>query len=214
MREILPLFAVPVYKDFVVNQKQKEIINFLDNAKFLSSEDEGSQLTYITEDYQILNNDVFDSLLEEIKQKFSYYSEEIIGIDVSKDIEFYILASWGVKILPGGKGRIHKHAISFFSGVCYLDVDENSSMITFHNDDCPNLFYSQLPLPIKETHYNEYNAELWRMPVKQNQIIFFPSNLKHSIEINSSFKRRYSIAFDFFVKGSLKRGSHGFLELK
>ena len=63
--------------------------------------------------------------------------------------------------------------------------------------------YRQLVLnPLKEKQ-NIFNTPLNVLEPKDNEILMFPSELTHQVEPNMSKERRYSIAFNAFVKGTL-----------
>ena len=45
------------------------------------------------------------------------------------------------------------------------------------------------------------NAETYVVDLKEGTIVIFPSHLEHSVEKNWSPERRYSLAFNFYVRG-------------
>ena len=47
-----------------------------------------------------------------------------------------------------------------------------------------------------------YNSKTWWMPVQDNSVIFFPSNLSHEVTKNKTDRTRVSLAFNCFIKGT------------
>ena len=47
-----------------------------------------------------------------------------------------------------------------------------------------------------------YNSKTWWMPVQDNSVIFFPSNLSHEVMKNKTDRTRVSLAFNCFIKGT------------
>jgi len=73
--------------------------------------------------------------------------------------------------------------------------------IVFHS---PYNVYSLNPIiniPFKK--WNQYNSKVWTLPVKENQLLLFSSNLSHSVEQNKSSETRICLAFNILVKGDL-----------
>jgi ectoine hydroxylase-related dioxygenase (phytanoyl-CoA dioxygenase family) len=60
---------------------------------------------------------------------------------------------------------------------------------------------------------NNINAENYIVKVKEGTIVIFPSHLEHSVEKNISNDKRYSIAFNFYVRGKFGKEEYE-LEIK
>jgi ectoine hydroxylase-related dioxygenase (phytanoyl-CoA dioxygenase family) len=56
-------------------------------------------------------------------------------------------------------------------------------------------------------------AEKYILNVKEGTIVIFPSHLEHSVEKNNSNENRYSIAFNFYVRGKFGKEEYE-LEIK
>jgi hypothetical protein len=84
----------------------------------------------------------------------------------------------------GSKLLSHKHPGNIISGVIYLAVDENSSVIAFEN---PNPYIGFT----RRNGQTEYNAEFSSIKPKLGSCIIFPSWLSHSsgLSINESNER-------------------------
>ena len=54
---------------------------------------------------------------------------------------------------------------------------------------------------------------MYKLQLDEGKVVIFPSHLEHKVEKNLSKEKRYSIAFNFFVKGKFGREEY-ILELK
>ncbi len=104
--------------------------------------------------------------------------------------ELQITTSWSNIQNSGSKLLDHMHPNSKISGCIYLNVDENSSKIYFHNPN-PYVIFEDF------THSTPYNHHYYWLQPKNNQLIMFPSWLKHgSNEEENKTDGRISIAFN------------------
>ena len=58
---------------------------------------------------------------------------------------------------------------------------------------------------IEAEEYNLYNSSDWIYPVKNNQLIIFPSYLRHKVKKNIENKTRISLSFNVFLKGEISK---------
>jgi uncharacterized protein (TIGR02466 family) len=84
----------------------------------------------------------------------------------------------------------HTHPGSSISGVMYLNVDENSSHISFHN---PNPFSNFM----SKNNNSFFNCDFQDIKPKTGCLIIFPSWLQHSsgLSINQS-EERVALSFN------------------
>jgi len=84
----------------------------------------------------------------------------------------------------------HNHPNSFFSAVFYIKSPENSGNLIFERSD-----------PLREwleiNSVNEKNSNFATFKPKPNDLIIFPSYLKHKVEQNNTDDDRISISFNF-----------------
>ena len=112
------------------------------------------------------------------------------------DIEAYVTQSWLNWTKPGQWHHKHAHQNSLYSGVLYIDVENDRDRISFYQDG-----YQQLKPRYKE--WNRWNSSSWWLPVKTGSIILFPSSLTHMVETVPGEvigKERISLAFNTFAK--------------
>ena len=50
---------------------------------------------------------------------------------------------------------------------------------------------------------NIWNSSNWELPTKAGDLILFPSYLTHSVPKNESNEKRISLAFNYFLEGTL-----------
>lgn len=87
----------------------------------------------------------------------------------------------------------HDHQKSILSGVFYVDVpNENMGDIYFHRDDNAEFFITSRI----EKNPNSFNENTISIRPKTNQLLLFPSWIKHSVGRNESNSERISIAFN------------------
>jgi uncharacterized protein (TIGR02466 family) len=94
---------------------------------------------------------------------------------------------------PGGFNTLHDHAGSVFSGVYYVDADEDQGAIVFERGDSAHYF-----LPKIEKR-NYFNSSACGYKSKTSALYIFPSWLKHRVEPNNSTRDRISISFNYGV---------------
>ena len=139
-------------------------------------------------------------LREEPLERVSKRIEECVteyAQDVWKaEIDPFVTQSWLNWTKPGQYHHKHVHSNSLYSGVFYLDVEDDRDRIYFYQDG-----YKQLKPTYKE--WNRWNSESWWLPTKQDQIVIFPSSLTHMVETVPGEvigKERVSLAFNTFAK--------------
>lgn len=134
-----------------------------------------------------------------------------VGFKINKSLNFYLktnnlplayITSLWVNINPPSTYNLkHSHPGSTFSGTYYIQTPKNShSYLTFwrdrsfsdYNMSPLNNTSSSLPKP-------EYRSSHNITPVEDN-VIFFPSYLEHSVEENMSTEDRISISFNTTIK--------------
>ena len=112
------------------------------------------------------------------------------------EIDPFVTQSWLNWTKPGQYHHKHAHPNSLYSGVLYLDVEDDRDRIYFYQDR-----YQQLKPTYKE--WNRWNSESWWLPTKQGQMVIFPSSLTHMVQTVPGEvigKDRVSLAFNTFAK--------------
>jgi len=187
------LFGVPIYSSEVDPISSKSI-DYIVNLPF-----ERMENGFITNDVTLLDNPNCLEIRNKVLNAFDDYVYNLLKI--KPETEFYMTTSWAVKFLPGGSAHEHSHVNSLFSGVLYLKAAEETGQITFHKHQ-KYLNFSSPTISLEFSEQNTFNSSTWSITPIENQIIIFPSNVMHSVEINNSKDDRISVAFNMFVRGN------------
>ena len=123
-------------------------------------------------------------------------------LGASNNVEFCLLNSWINKHHKGDYGQLHNHQNSLMSGCLYLQVNKHTGGIRFYkNNSWTNLL--PLSVAIEYEKFNHINAQYYTIAPTQGSIVIFPSHLEHMIEKNVSDEIRCSLAFNFYVRGTI-----------
>lgn len=195
--ELEPLFSSPLIKTKVlcddIKKVQQDII--------FNHHEHNSVLDEIT-----LNKNAVDGLENDNRfVKIKNQIEEIIKfilVDLysTTEIDYYLSSMWSTCCLPGESGEIHFHSNSFYSGVFY----------PFENTQSDICFYSpvqekfSLDITGNVDRWNQFNVGSYPVKPSQYDLLLFPSYLKHKVMKNNSSEKRYSLAFNVFIRGELK----------
>ena len=194
--QVFNFFPTPVFCNNInIDVDTKE---FLLNSSF---ERMTSNNGNMSENNFILDDEVCKDFVDKLFCQLELFADSYLRIDDSH-FEWYMQNSWVVEHNPNDFGHAHHHANSLISGVYYLDVPEHSGDITFHKPaGLTNIFHVSTDIPYKE--YTPINCATWSLTPREGDIILFPSHLLHSIGENTTNKLRYSLAFNFHIKGNL-----------
>ena len=199
--EVLPLFSQPVYIDTVQlddSMIQDAINTKCDYVLHDLVKNNGQQ----SDDIQWLqSHPEVKSLCEEYLDHYVY---NVLGISRQRHTLIH-QSSWVNKHVKGDRGGGHSHTNSMFSGVLYFKVPPNSGDLSFHVSSMFPTYVRQTVLPDIATS-NIYNMREVTIQPCEGMIIFFPSHLSHSIQESKSDELRYSMAFNYFMKGAFGCG--------
>jgi uncharacterized protein (TIGR02466 family) len=197
------LWPIPVYEaEIPVKQEWEDaVINLEYERTHINNSD-------ISKDRYILNN------IPDLKSDIENHCELFVRkyLTVEDNAKFYLQNSWCNIHGPNEYSQIHYHASSLLSGVYYPIVPKNSGGISFHkNGIYTNIFHQSIRFEYDEL--NNLTAEKYTLNINNGTIVLFPSHLEHSVERNNSNENRYSIAFNFYVKGKFGKEEYE-LEIK
>jgi uncharacterized protein (TIGR02466 family) len=146
----------------------------------------------ITTSNNVLDNNELKDIKEYIETHIQEYKQKIIS--PRYDNTLYITESWINYTNKNQSHHRHSHDNSLVSGVFYFNTVENDA-ITFYKKK------SGLSLSFDTETANVFNSLSYRLPVSNNMLILFPSELEHEVDINIQDKTRISLSFNVFVKG-------------
>lgn len=197
--QILPLFSSPVYVNEIEDIDLKKYLKLVKKCKWRISgekkEKELENLSFNSEDHTILENKEFKILKERIMKEFNIFKNDIMKYKNN----FRITTSWCTLSKKNQYSNLHKHTNSMFSGILYLNTNENDGDLYFENVNNRSFF-------IEPDVNNLYNSHSFNIVPKVGRIVFFPSELLHRIELNKTNSERISLAFNFFPVGKIGGG--------
>jgi len=132
-------------------------------------------------------NNVIKICLKELELKY----------DIKENCEFYADNSWININRYKDYNKSHFHRFSVLSSVFYVDVTDESSVITF---ETPNILQSSFEDPSYFNHRSGLTLTEISYPAQNNRLIFFPSWLKHRVAPNMSNNPRISIATNYGIR--------------
>lgn len=185
------LWPIPVYEaEIPVKQEWKDFTFNLEYERTHVNNSDISKNRYIL-------NDILD-LKKEIENNCELFVRKYLA--VKQNAKFYLQNSWSNIHRPNECSQIHYHGSSLISGVYYPILPKNSGKISFHkNGIYTNTFHQSIRFEYDEV--NNITAEKYVLDIREGTIVLFPSHLEHSVEKNNSNDNRYSIAFNFYVRG-------------
>lgn len=142
-------------------------------------------------------NPKYKNLIESIERIIDRSLKESL---LFTDLNCYVSAMWSTCTCPGESGEDHYHSNSYFSGVFY-PFDSTPSQLRFYS---PNHENYSLNVCGNINTWNPYNSASYDLQPQKNNLIFFPSYLKHRVLKNNSNIVRYSLAFNIYLRGTLK----------
>jgi len=191
---IYPLFASNVFVGSI-NEDLKELQK-IKKYDFIETKEDMSSGSYITKNQKILND--FPKVKNVIQKNFNEVKNEVL---MHRDTNFEITTSWGTKVLKDSFCQFHSHMNCLYSGILYFDeYDLDSGTLEFESPFITQQIYA---IP---SEYNIVNARVYGFKPKKNNLIFFPSYLRHRITKHLSKIERYSLSFNLMPVGKLGRG--------
>lgn len=143
----------------------------------------------------ILELENFIDLKKQLMNELNNFFHNVMNYES----DFKITTSWFTKSQNSQSSNYHNHNNSMFSGILYLQTDENSGDISF--EDFNNRRYK---LNVKE--YNIYNCTEYQIKPIEGLLILFPSEVHHKILKNNSNIVRHSLAFNIIPVGEIGSG--------
>jgi uncharacterized protein (TIGR02466 family) len=186
---IEPLFSIPIQFSNIDRVFTKKELNFFKTYENKTSKNTSN---YSSKNNYILNEKTLKTLKKEISNCINNYVNQIMCYE---NVDVYITQSWLNYTKQNEFHHVHEHPNSFLSGVLYLQTCEEDKIYFYKKK------YQQISPNIKT--WNSFNSSSWWFPVKNGDIILFPSELTHSVDIKKQDNTRISLAFNTFLKGTI-----------
>ena len=183
------LFPIPVQLSSLERKFTKQELIFIKSQENKTYLNEGNSTS---NNHNILEHKLLKNLKKIISNSVNIYAKEVLNYE---NVEFYITQSWLNYTKKSEYHHTHAHPNSIISGVLYINTCEEDKIYFYKNG------YNQISPKIKK--YNIYNSTSWWFPVKNGDIILFPSSTTHGVNVKEKNNVRISLAFNTFVKGVL-----------
>jgi len=181
--ELLQIFPKPVLITPYEKPISKEL-EFIRTLEWISQKANGN---FKSKDSYILKNEQLKDIKNFIVETVDKYCEKILNTKQ----RLVITQSWFNKNPTGSKHHEHVHPNSIISGVMYFQIVQTLPPIQFSKSNQDGVKLD----PIK---YNVLNSDTFLLPCKPGELLLFPSNLRHSVPINTGMPDRISLSFNTF----------------
>lgn len=189
--EVKPLFVEPYFRASIAGAITPEQIAWVKNLKMVPNTE-----NLISENLYIFEEPVMKSISDAVQEVLDLYAREVLCIPQ----RLYVTQSWSLVCNSNIGMHGHSHSNSIMSGsLYYCDLPEPPSWMVFTR----HVTYQQIDLQPDVAGRNIYNSPINRVMPRTNDVLLFSSRLTHLVEPNPTPERRYSIAFNTFVKGQL-----------
>tara|TARA_B100001250_G_scaffold76889_1_gene62996 strand:- start:372 stop:1004 length:633 start_codon:yes stop_codon:yes gene_type:complete len=205
--DLHPLFSTPLYVNHITDDEFSIVAQAVINTDCPSLNTyEGNG--YMSDDTVWLDNHT------DVKNIMEKYLDDYVHkqLAISKRHQLSHCTSWVNLHKPGDIGQSHVHSNSMFSGVLYVKVDRDSGPIRFQYPSMiPTYMTHQIEVDLDDN--NIYNMREAVINPNNKMILLFPSHLSHDIAPNQSTIDRYSMAFNYFLKGTFGNDAESRLSL-
>ena len=151
-----------------------------------------SQATSMTENCHVLDN----PNLKFLHKRLTFEIKAHCNMFLQHKDKFKITTSWFTKTKKDGYSDFHNHSNSMFSGVFYIQSNEETDKIAFSDFKT-----STWLLEFKEQ--NIYNSQKLLIPTYPGLLLIFPADVFHRIEPNVQSGERISMAFNVVPTGTI-----------
>lgn len=142
----------------------------------------------VTKNY--VNEDDINQLKQVIKHNAFKYLE-MIGYDISK-FDLKVPNLWLNEMQSGSTRDTHMHYGFTLSGTYYVELPQNSGNILFMNSSFINTCVPNTSIQ----NYTPFNSGTWSISPKEGDMLFWKSDLLHSVPPAKFDGIRRSIGFD------------------
>lgn len=189
--KVSPLFAAPIFRADLSSAISPEQIKYIQNLKMVRNRN-----NEISEDLYIFKHKQLASIGAAVQAALDVYASEVMGIAQ----ELYVTQSWALTNQPGVGMHAHSHSNSIISGsLYYCDLPKPDAKVIFDR----HTTYQQLELRPLVGKQNIYNTPVNAITPNAGEVLMFPSEINHMVEVNESNKPRRAIAFNAFIRGKI-----------
>lgn len=189
--EMMNLFAVPLYIGNLGRRFSEAELAFFERQL---RDSHAAVANFSTNNKQLLDEPAMADIRRIAQQHLDKYLEAVFN--TSNDVRLLVTQSWLTLTRKGQAHHEHTHPNSIASGVLYVNLAENDGINFYRNRD--NQWYE-----LERKADNYYNAGKYFIRTKVEDIIIFPSNVRHGVSAVTSEVDRISLAFNSFFSGGM-----------
>jgi len=192
IKYLIPFAGYPI---FVIKNEfnlKKEELSFLKNLKYKNHNSQNN--LKLSVDTNILELKKLQRLKKFIKNSLDLYVSNILEIKN----KFSFCQSWST--IQNGKAYHprHAHPNHIISSVYYAKAKETNLIFRINKSIIQDGFLFDYDIK----NYNFFNSDMYTIPLKTGDIIFFPGQLNHESAMNNE-KERIIVGSSFFIKGKI-----------
>ena len=194
--EVVPLFSKPVFLTELImsDEETKTLIDYYNKQDFYIARDEHETSCEITTNKNVLNDLLW--LNKKLEDRFEQFNKEILHYEN----KIGICNSWFTRTSKNQDTTYHHHANFMWTGSFYFGNDDNyDQYFSLRN-------FNNRPFYVPSKELNIYNADEWSWKIKNNMVIFFPSEMNHQLVKNKHNTIRKSLAFNMLPLGEINNG--------
>ena len=206
-QEIMPLHALPVYKEetnFVLTEEEMEVV--LNQEYRLST---GGKDVKITTSDTVLDNEKLNRVKIFILKRFNHYVENVLQIENC----FYVSQSWSAINGKDSTHHLHAHPNTILSCVYYAAANPDNGgelRLKMQRSRLQEGFY----FAYEKKEPNVFNSHATDIKVKTGDVVIFPGWVDHRTLPNKSDDERIIIGTNYFAVGKLgKEANKEFIEI-
>ena len=181
--ELLQIFPTPVF----ITKYEGELSKELKYVDYLPYKEQKGNANFKSKDTYLMEIEELKSIKDFFYESLNKYTKNISN----SDQRLVITQFWANKNPPGSKHHEHVHPNSILSGVFYLKQDKTLPPISFSKA-------IQHAMKLDPKKYNNLNSDTFFLSCTDGELILFPSNLVHSVPLNTGNEERISMSFNTF----------------
>jgi uncharacterized protein (TIGR02466 family) len=206
--EITPLFSTPLLKSHIgpldpITLAWLKRLDYPDSS--VAQYGNEDHLPQSERGFDVLNQPKLLNLQTLTKRAVDHFAYTVL--DVIDEVEFRLTTSWINKMDVGSDIELHNHANAVISGVYYPDVGPQSNGLTFKKNKQHLNSFPEHVRPDTKQNWSQYTSGEWTVQPVTGDVLIFPSHLEHIVAKSLDKQDRYSLAFNYFPKGSIGQNS-------
>lgn len=163
--------------------------------KSLILKEQSPKGNFLSSNKNILHDPIMGSVKEMLDNHVKHYTQKIWEISNN----FELQNSWLTINSSEAYHQSHNHANSIISLSYYIKIKSGNIYFTLEKPPIKRAWYFDFDV-IKE---NIYNTSKINLPIKDNDIVIFPSHLTHGTLPNKSPEKRVAMVANYFIKGKV-----------